>query len=120
MGDYKMFGNIKKITICLLFILSLCFGITSQVNAKVFFETQIVSGTITDIRDNIIELDGYTNYYPANENLTIDLQIGTEVTIRYFISIDEVKKYLEYAPGLDTISLPDRPAHDKYKTNKKL
>ena len=104
-----MFYNIKKTTIYLLFIVCLFIGIASQLNAKVFLDTQIVSGTITNIQNNIIELDRYTNYYPANEKLSINLKIGTEITIRYFTSIDEVKTYLEYSPGLNTITLPERP-----------
>lgn len=105
-----------NITIFLLVVVCLFFGTTFQLNAKMYLKTQIATGKITDIRDGVIKLDWYREYCPAKKNMILDIKKGTEVTIRYFISMDDIRKYVEIAPGLNTLSVPDVPVNKKEKT----
>ena len=75
--------------------------------ARVFLETEVVSGTITAVQDHAVELDGNgVFYYPANKEIKMNLKPGRVVTLRYYVdqSGQPVRKYVEYAAGKNKLA----------------
>jgi hypothetical protein len=84
--------------------------------AQIIIETETVSGTITRIKDNAVELDGTgTFYYPANKNMTVSLKAGEVVTLRYYVDHRDkpMRKYVEFAAGRGTLPPPKAPQAEK-------
>lgn len=112
-----MASKIKNIIVLGVILLSCSVFVVSSVNAKMGIPTQLVSGTITAVKDGVIELDGEENYHPVNMDKKVSLATGKTVTIRYVTSPDGTKKYVEIAPGLDTLSPEEMPS-DNTKSRK--
>ncbi|KJS30657.1 MAG: hypothetical protein VR64_15760 [Desulfatitalea sp. BRH_c12] len=84
--------------------------------AGIYIETELVSGTVTSVRDGAIELDGNgISYYPASQRIEVDLKIGSVVTLRYYVdnSGEPVNKIVEYALGRDSLAQWEPPVEDK-------
>jgi len=81
--------------------------------AQMFIETHIATGVITNISNNIIELDGKTKYYPVNDSIRVTLDVGKKVTIRYVNSAEKKRKYLELASGLNALSPQKTPSSQR-------
>ncbi len=94
----------KKIIIIAASILMLgCFTGTHSF-AKIGFITQIVSGKIVRVDDNIIELYADYEYHPGNKNWEVELDPGSYVTLRYYVDPNTKNRvYIEYAPGKNTL-----------------
>lgn len=104
------FGNIN---IRWVVILIICLGLVPlSVSARVVIYSKIISGTITTVKDNAVELDGNgIYYYPAKKRMEMDLKPGQVVTLKYYVDYGDhqKRKYIEYAPGQNTLA-PTVPA----------
>ncbi len=76
---------------------------------KMYVETFVASGRIVDIRNNIITLDNGYSYLPIQEDMTLNVDTGQIITIRYIINNDNEKKYSELAPGKDSLEIMPPP-----------
>ena len=101
-NKYKTIRRLLIVTICCMGLLPLL------AQAAIYIETKIVSGTISAVRDNAVELDGTgTFYYPASEKMTMTLKLGDNITLKYFIdnSRGEPRRvYVEFAPGMFSLN----------------
>ena len=97
----------------------LCLGLLPMTGqARVFVETQVVSGTITAVHDNVVELDGNeVFYYPANAGITMNLGPGSVVTLRYYVDrrSNGTRKYIAYAAGKNALKKQQAPSAEKGK-----
>lgn len=100
-------------TIRYIIIVMICAGIFAvKAGARVSIQTKIVSGTITAINNNTVELDNNgIVYYPAKKTITMKLDVGSVVTLRYYVdnSDNGTRKYLEYAAGKNTLAKKTPP-----------
>lgn len=105
----------KKITgLCIIFLLIVCI-MPLHSNAKIIIATQIVSGEIVEIQENVIELEGGSIYYPAKKNVTLDFHPGDLVTVEFFVDPEEKNYYLEIALGENTLSASPPPERKEKK-----
>lgn len=107
----------SKNIICYLVMTLLCLSMVPlQGIAQIIIETETVSGTITRIKDNAVELDGTgTFYFPANKNMIVTLKAGEVVTLRYYVDHRDKpkRKYVEFAAGWNTLPSPKAPRDEK-------
>ena len=108
----------NRAILCLSVII-LCLGLMPlQGHARLVVETKIVSGTITAVKNNAVELDGNgIFYYPAKKNMKMGLGPGKVVTLRYYVDNRDkpINKYIEYAPGADSLAPKAPPAEKRAK-----
>jgi hypothetical protein len=113
----KLFRN-KIIHLALITMLCLAFTPLPGA-ATMFLQTEAVSGTITAIENNAVELDGSGPlYYPVKPTLTMDLKVGSVVTLLYYVDRQNekpIKKYVEYAPGRNSLTPKTPPMKKKEK-----
>ncbi|MCF6245803.1 MAG: hypothetical protein L3J69_00435 [Desulfobacula sp.] len=82
----------------------------SGVTAKIFIETSLIAGQVISISEkNIIQLDNGSVYLPAHENIKLNIVPGQIVTIRYYILDQEEKRYIEVAPGKNSLKITAMP-----------
>lgn len=78
-------------------------------NAKLIITTQIATGGIVGIQNNVIELEGGSIYYPPKKDVTLNFQPGDLVTIEFYIDLEEKNYYVEIALGENTLSASPPP-----------
>lgn len=83
--------------------------------ARVMVEMQTATGTITNIRDNIITLKGGSLFYPGVTYVSPPLNTGMIVTIRYYKAPDGTHIYKEVALGKNTLSPTPPRGDDNFK-----
>lgn len=104
--------------IVISFILILV-SFSSMVSAKLFLKTEIVSGKVVTITaDNTIELDDGYLYYPDRKTESVLIQPKAFITLKYYIDMNLDRKYIEYAPGKNSLS--PTPVPVTIKSNKKF
>lgn len=99
-----------------MIIVPICIGlfltiIAAPVAAKYFLETEIFSGKVTSLKDNVIEINGKTQFLPAPSITKSGVRVGSTVTIRYYINRTDDNVYVEVKKGKNSIkkSYPPRP-----------
>lgn len=72
--------------------------------AVVFMETHLASGNIVQIfDDNSVKLNDGVTYTPSRENLSVTVQQGKPVTLRYVVNHEGKKLFFDFAPGLNSL-----------------
>lgn len=67
-------------------------------------KTEVVSGKIVQIYGNrSVKLDNGVIYLPSRKGLSVNLQPGAAVTLRYMVETSGEKKFFEYAPGIGSM-----------------
>ena len=110
--DMKM--SIKKSlfgvsTICLI-LLALA---PANSPARVYINTEIASGIVTDISNNVITLDSGVQYYPAAKATVPEINVGTAITLRFYTDTEQKNRYLEVAPGKNSLAKLPVPVEKK-------
>ena len=85
-------------------------GITS-VFAKSFLDSQLTSGTIKNIEEEVINIDDKGVFYPAPIIGKLDLNSGDSVTLRYYVDNSGRKVYVEIRKGLNSLSERSNPGN---------
>ena len=68
--------------------------------AALVVKTELVSGKIAQLHnDRSVSLSNGLVYKPSRKGLTIDLQKGTPVTLRYYVDNSGARIFFEYAAG---------------------
>ena len=88
-----------------VFVFSLFFLYVFSAAAGVAIQTELVSGKIISVSEGIIVLYAYGDFHPANPDSKTDFKRGSEVTIRYVKGADGIKRYIEVAKGVNTLTL---------------
>ena len=104
--------SFKKLMCVYHFILiALLLGIfPSALTARIFIATEIVSGQVISItQDNTIELDDGFLYHPGKKNISLSIKPGEYISIKYYIDGNDEKKYIEYAPGKNSLKATPVP-----------
>lgn len=90
-----------------------------QGHARVLLKTELVSGVISKVEDNVVSLVGDDNcYYPDSKRVEMDLEPGNMVTLRYYVDLQgdhPVRKYFQYAPGKNSLPKAVPPPVDNSK-----
>jgi len=105
----------KKITgLFIVFLLIICI-MPLHSNAKLIITTQIATGIIVGIQDNVIELEGGYLFYPKKKDVTLNFQPGDLVTLEYYINPEEKNYYVKFALGENTLSASPPPERKEKK-----
>ncbi len=86
-------------------------------SASSFLETEVVTGRITSIEDKTIELNNKKQYYPAGNIRSINVSVGSMVSVRFFVA-NEKMIYVELksgSGGLEELPEPPKPHSTKEK-----
>ncbi len=96
---------------CFILIILISCIFSSQVSAKVFITTQIVSGKVISITNEYaIELDDGFLYIPAKKEFQASIKPGEAVSIRYYIDANYQRKYIDWASGMNSLKAVPVPA----------
>jgi hypothetical protein len=96
---------LKKKTINIIILslfLSVIFPLTG--NTRVAVLSDIATGQVIRIQDNVITLDSGVSYYPANKNMKIDIKVGDVISIRIISDTENMYQYTEIAIGKNSLS----------------
>jgi len=77
--------------------------------AQLMITTEIATGEIAGIQNNVIELEDGTIFHPAREGEELNFQPGDMVTIEFYTNPEEEIFYLNIAPGENTLSATPTP-----------
>lgn len=88
--------------IILTLFLSMIFPLTG--NARVAVLSDIASGQVIRIQDNVITLESGVSYYPAHKNMKIDIKVGDVISLRIISDTENMYKYTEIAIGKNSLS----------------
>lgn len=92
----------------------IAFGVGSVV-AGAFIQTQVVSGTLTNVKDSQVSL-GSTTYYAAPSVGKISQSAGAVVSLRYYVDNEQKNIFVEIKNGAS--SLQEITATPKKAKNK--
>jgi hypothetical protein len=72
--------------------------------AVLVVQTEVVSGNIAQkYEDRSVKLDNEKVYQPSREGVSIDLPVGSPVTLRYVVENSGKNIFFEFAPGLNSL-----------------
>lgn len=76
----------------------------SILTARIFLATEIVSGQVISImEEGIIEMDDGFRYYPGTKKVPLSIKSGEYISIKYYFYGNDERKYIEYAPGKNSL-----------------
>jgi hypothetical protein len=82
----------------------------SLVTAKVFIAADIVSGQVISItEENTIELDDGFLYYSEKKDIKLSIKPEEYISIKYYIDENNKRKYIDYAPGKNSLEATPVP-----------
>lgn len=91
----------------LISLMCLCLLVLAPLNSsgKLFVETGTATGIVADVTNNVITLDSGDKYYPAGDDMDVDLEVGAPVTLRFFTDGGQKNRFTAVAVGRN--SLPE-------------
>lgn len=94
-----MITSIWKTTFQVSLICLVLLAMVTLSDARLYIDTDTVTGIVVDVKDNVITLDSGTKYYPASDDMNLEAQIGSYITIRFFVDVDQKNRFTEVAAG---------------------
>ena len=113
----KHINNYKKYSISFFIILMLI--LPSPIMAKMYMQTQVISGQATAIKsDNMITLDDGSTYLSEKQDMALNISSGQIISIRFFTNAKGENIYIETAPGENSIDRTPVPKDNSRRKSK--
>lgn len=105
-----MITAVRKKTVR-VFILALCsLAMVSHCHAGLSVTTELATGMVVRIHENVITLDSGMQFHPAGQHMKLEVAVGDQVTIRFFTDAEGKNKYTAVAPGKNSLTKSPAPA----------
>jgi hypothetical protein len=101
----------KAIRVFMISLFLLAIG-PLQGRAQLYVMTELATGKVIKIQDNVITLDSGKQFYPDKNNKKIEIieiKVGDDATLRFFTDAEKINRYTEVGIGKNSLSNSPAP-----------
>lgn len=103
---------IGKISFRVFLVCLILLVLASMSAAKLYIETDTVTGIVADIKNNVITLDSGIQYFPARDHMDLNIQVGAYATLRFYIDAAQKYWFIDAAAGENSL-IKSKPQEEK-------